>query len=155
MWALQLTAFDDHLYVVGYIGANGYFDNHVYKLPVTLLTNSANQVWRTSTRWIEFPQNASLHSSLVIGLSSLLVVGGHDTSMTADIKMYDRNLEKWRKIDSLSYARCSTAVAAINNNAIVVIGGYTKHGSTSDCMSSSLTVVELGQVEALQNLATI
>ena len=152
MWALQLTVFDDHLFVTGYIDANGDFDSHVYKLPMTLITDSANHLWRTSTRWIELPQTTSLHSSLVIGLSSLLVVGGHDASMTADIKMYDRNSEKWKKIDSLLHARCSAAVAAINNNAIVVIGGYTKHGSISDCMSSSLTVVELGQVEATQNL---
>ena len=78
-----------------------------------------------------------------------MVVGGEDrtaTIPTADIKMYDNSNKSWKKIGSLSSARSSVAVAAVYNNAIVVIGGCTK-GDTSE--SSSLTVMELGQAELL------
>ena len=63
--------------------------------------------------------------------------------------MYDNSNKSWKKIGSLSSARTSVAVAAIYNNAIIIIGGYTKEGSVVNAESSSLTVVELGQAELL------
>ena len=146
MYDIQLTVSNDHLFVVGYINANLTFDNHVYKLPVSLITNSADQQQCPSTRWIEPTQTTHWYPSLVTGLSSLIVAGGRDAAYitTADIMMYDNSTEKWKKIDSLSFARCRAATTAINNNAIIVVGGYT---SVSDADSTSLTVVELGQVE--------
>ena len=73
-----------------------------------------------------------------------MVAGGCDaTDTTADIKMYDKSTQKWKKIDSLSFPRYSTAAAAINNNSIIIIGGCT---SISAPDSTCLTVVELGQV---------
>ena len=80
-----------------------------------------------------------------------MVVGGCDKTnkTTADIKMYDRTTEEWKKIDSLSLPRSRVAVAAINNNAIIVIGGCTKEGGKNYSKSSSLTLVELGQVEEI------
>ena len=78
------------------------------------------------------------------GLSSLVVVGGHNVAgtTTADISIYDTT---WKKTDALSFARSSAAVSAINNNAIIVIGGCTKEGSVDEAMSTSLTTVELDQ----------
>ena len=81
-----------------------------------------------------------------------MVVGGQDTTgtiPTADIKMYDNSNKSWKKIGSLSSARSCVAVAAVYNNAIVVIGGCTKGGNMANAKSSSLTVVELGQAELL------
>jgi len=66
---------------------------------------------------------------------------------TADIKMYDNSKKSWKKIGSLSSARTYVAVAAVYNNAIVVIGGCTKAGGNAE--SSSLAIVELGQAELL------
>ena len=63
--------------------------------------------------------------------------------------MYDSSIENWKKIDSLSLARSRVGVAAINDNAIIIIGGCTttEHQTINGIMSSSLTLVELGQVE--------
>ena len=147
MCALELTTYDNHLFVVGYINANLNYDKHVYKLPVALVTNSAHQLHCASTGWVELTQTTHQCSSLVTGLSSLIVVGGLDvmfTTETADIMMYDEITETWKKIDSLSFARVKAATTAINDNALIVIGGLT---SMSDTDSASLTVVELGQVE--------
>ena len=43
--------------------------------------------------------------------------------------MYDNSDHSWRSVGSLSSARCLVAVAAVDNNAIVVIGGCAKEGS--------------------------
>ena len=77
----------------------------------------------------------------------MTVVGGADATTattTADINMYDRITGKWKKIDSLSFARCNTTVTAISNNAIIVIGGNTNVNYPG---SSSLNIVELGQIK--------
>ena len=92
------------------------------------------------------------HIALVPSSSPPVLFGGEDrtgTIPTADIKMYDNFNKSWKKIGSLASARSQVAVAAVYNNAIVVIGGCTKGGSMADAKSSSLTVVELGQAELL------
>ena len=87
---------------------------------------------------------------LVPGSSPPVIVGGWDhsdeTSVTG-IKMYDNSDHLWRSVGSLSSARCSVAIATVNDNAIVVIGGCTKGGSRADHGPSSLTIVELGEAE--------
>ena len=148
MYDLQLTStYNDHLFIVGYRTEGSSPRKHVYTLPVALITKSADQPQHASTRWVELAQTTLWGSSVVTGLFPLIVVGGNDaTSTTADIQMYDKTAEKWKRIDSLSFARSRAAASAINNNAIIVIGGYTKVG---DCKSSRLTIVELGQVEEI------
>ena len=61
--------------------------------------------------------------------------------------MYDNSDHSWRSVGSLSSARYFVAVVAVDNNAIVVIGGCTK--GKLERHSSSLTVVELGEAELL------
>ena len=163
MYALQLTIFSDDLFIVGYVNVGIQFDRHVHKIPVAqLIASSADQPHNGFTKLVQFAQNAftkwaqltqTTHrgSYLVSGLFPLTVVGGLDTKHepTADIMMYDSSIENWKKIDSLSLARSRVGVAAINDNAIIIIGGCTttEHQAISDLMSSTLTLVELGQVE--------
>ena len=75
----------------------------------------------------------------------------------------------WKKIGSLSSTRSLAAIAvpsvntlqcltgkvdnnnnntAVSDNAIIIIGGYTKGDTLDNVLSSSLTVVELGQTPA-------
>ena len=145
MCALQLTISDDNVFIVGYVNAKMNHNRHVYELPVAVITNSADQQC-ASTRWVELGETIHWRSSVVTGLSPLIVVGGYNaTNKTKeDIMMYDKSTQKWKKIDLLSFARCRAAITAINNNAIIVIGGCT---SVHDHKSTSLSVVELGQVE--------
>ena len=147
MFNLQLTISNDAVFIVGYTDVNFYFNKYVYELPVAVIMNSGEQQY-ASTRWVERDETTHWYTSLVTGLSSsVIVVGGYDAmfTVTEDIKMYDRSTQKWKKIDSLPFARYGAAVTAINNNAIIIIGGgvTNKH----DPVSTSLTIVELGQVE--------
>ena len=155
MYAFIPTISDDHLIIVGYSGADGRY-NGAYNIPVANITTSIDQQHNsdTPTKWTELTAADHLYTTLVPSSSPPVVVGGRDHindggTPTADIKMYDNSNKSWKKIASLSSARTDVTVAAVYNNAIVVIGGYTKGETTADALLSSLTVVELGQAELL------
>ena len=144
---------DDHLLIVGYAGADGKVKKGVYRLPVANIISSIDGQHNcaTSSRWTELTTVTHTYTALVPGSSPPVIVGGWDHSdktLTADIKMYDNSDHSWRSVGSLSSARYFVAVAAVDDNAIVVIGGCSKGGKPKG-YSSSLTVVELGEAELL------
>ena len=153
MWGFTPTIIsDDHLLIVGYRIANMKKDKSAYKIPVANITASGDKQHNsdTPTKWTELTATDHWKAALVPSSSPPVVVGGQDTTDTigtADIKMYDNSNKSWKKIGSLSSARSSVAVAAVYNNAIIIIGGCTKEGSMANAKSSSVTVVELGQAE--------
>ena len=154
MWGFIPTISDDHLIIVGYNGPDMQAYNSAYKIAVANITASIDQQHNsdTPTKWTELTAANRWRTTLVPSSSPPVVVGGEDTTatiLTADIKMYDNSNKSWKKIRSLSSARSGVAVAAVYNNAIVVIGGYTEGDTTANRKSSSLTVVELGQAELL------
>ena len=154
MYAFTPTISDDHLLIVGYYGADIRICKDAYKIPVANITASIDRQYNsdTPTTWTELTAADHWWTALVPSSSPPVVVGewNHiDKTPTADIKMYDNSNKSWKKIGSLSSARTAVAVAAVYNNAIVVIGGCTKADTTANATSSSLTVVELGQAELL------
>jgi len=144
---------DDRLLIVGYGTANLRRATNAYKIPVDDITRSGDQQQTsdTSTKWITMTNDTHRATTLVPSLSLPVVVGGRDQSgtTTSDIKMYDDSSKSWKNISSLSSARSQLAIAAVNNNAIIVIGGYTKGGSRDNVTSSSVTTVELGQTQLI------
>ena len=156
MWRFTPTISGDHLLIVGYIDADMRSKNYAYKIPVGNITASIDQQHNSDTPTKKTELTGADHwcTTLVPSSSPPVVVGGRDTTgtmPTADIKMYDNSNKSWKKIGSLSSARCEVAVAAVCNNAIIIIGGCTK-GDTiyiASRKSSSVTVVELGQAELL------
>jgi len=105
------------------------------------------------TSWTKLVPTSHVNVALVPNSSPPVVIGGHQLSQgvkkydtTANIEMYDDSSKSWNKIDSLSFARTCTAVAAIGNNAIVVIGGSI---DVNNATSSAITTAELGQAEIL------
>ena len=125
-----------------------------YKIPVAYVTSPIYHVHdhNSASEWTELTIADHWATALVPSSSPPVVVGGEDitgATPTADIKMYDNSNKSWKKIGSLLSARTRVAVAAIYNNAIVVIGGCTQAETLVNARSSSLTVVELGQAELL------
>ena len=152
MWGFTPTISDDHLLIVGYYGADIEPYNGTYKIPIAHMRSSIDQQYNseTLTKWTKLTAADHFYTALVPSSSPPVVVGGQYGGIpTADIKMYDNSNKSWKKIGSLSSARSSVAVAAVYNNAIVVIGGYTKGDTMANAKSSSLTIVELGQAELL------
>ena len=153
MYGFIPTICDDHLLIVGYSDTYNKRDRSAYKIPVANIIASIDQHHNsdTPTKWTKLTIADHWYTALVPSSSPPVVVGGEETSTTptADIKMYDNSNKSWKKIGSLSSARSRVAVAAVYNDAIVVIGGYTKGDTLANLKSSSLTVVELGQPEFL------
>ena len=149
MYGFTPTISDDHLLIGSYCPFET--STHFYKTPVVNITAPYHNIDR-STKWTKLTTPTDWFTNLVPNTSPPVVVGGEDitgTIPTADIKMYDNSNKSWKKIGSLSSARSRVAVAAVYNNAIVVIGGCTKGENVATALSSSLTVVELGQAELL------
>ena len=150
MYGFTPTISDDHLLIVGYCGADLKSYKSAYKIPVANITASINQQHNsdTPTNWTKLTVDR-WDTALVPSSSPPVVVGGEDkigTIPIADIKMYDNSSKSWKKIGLLSSARSRVAVAAIYNNAIIIIGGITKADTT---VNASVAVVELGQAELL------
>ena len=156
MWAFIPTISDDHLLIVGYSGADGRYKG-AYKIPVANITASIDQQHNsdTPTKLTELTAADHYYTALIPSSSPPVVISGEEHvndggTPTADIKMYDNSNKSWKKIGTLSSARSYAAVAAVyNNRAIVVIGGYAKGDTMANVISSSLTIVELGQAELL------
>ena len=156
LYAFIPTICDDHLLIMGYHGIDRKAKKGAYKLPVANITASIEEQHKvtssTSSRWTELTELTHSCTVLVPNSSPPVVVGGwknSDKTPTADIKIYDNSDHSWRKVGSLSSAKFHPGVAAVDNNAVIIIGGCTKGGSKDDYKSSSLTVVELGQAELL------
>ncbi|XP_065907606.1 uncharacterized protein [Dysidea avara] len=141
------------LLIVGYTGANLKHNDIAYKIPVDDITRSGDQqkTSDTPTKWITMTNATHWGTALVPSSSPPVVVGGEDENgtPTSDIKMYEDSSKSWRKVASLSSARSYTAIATVSSNAIIVIGGFAKGGSATNALSSSLTTVELGQVQLI------
>jgi len=137
--------------IIDYANADMRRDKKAYKISVDDITRSGyqQQTSDTSTKWITMTNATHWHTALIPSSSPPVEVGGEDQSgtTTSDIKMYDESSKSWKNISSLSSARSQVAIAAVHNNAIIVIGGCTKGGNNA--VSSSLTTVELGQAELL------
>ena len=154
MWGFSPIVSDGYLLIVGYGGTNMSPYNSAYKIPVATITASGDHQHNsdTPTKWNELTAVDHWESSLVPSSSPPVVVGGQNATgkmLIADIKMYDNSNKSWKKIGSLSSARSLVAVAAVYDNAIIIIGGCTKGDTTANAKSSSVTVVELGQAELL------
>ena len=153
MYDFTPTISDDHVLIVGYGDADRKPQRGAYKLPVASITTSVDQQHsETSSRWTDLTPVAHTFTAVVPSSSPPLIVGGWghgDKASTADIKMYDNADHLWKKIGSLSSPKCTVAVAAVHNNAIIVIGGCTKGDHKVNYKSSCLTVVELGKAELI------
>ena len=151
MFNSMLTTYNDHLLIVGYSSSNARC-RKTYKMPLANIAASINQQRNSDKpmKWTELSAADHFWTTPVpiANLFIPVVVGGQDIdgTPTADIKMYDNSNNSWKKIGSLSSARSAVAVAAVYNNAIIIIGGYTKGSGNFSALSSSLTLVELGQL---------
>ena len=145
---------DDHLLIAGYAGADRADKKGVYKLPVANITPSIDGQHNSATfsRWTKLTAIPHAFPALIPGSSPPVIVGGwnnSDKTSTTDIKMYDNSDHLWRSVGSLSSARCLAAVAAVDDNAIVVIGGCTRADHRAERKSSALTAVEMGEAVLL------
>ena len=153
MYDVKPIISDGSLLFVEYYKSKFVVVSDGYKMPVADIMSPVKQ----HTTWTKITPTSGIDVALVSNSSPPIVIGGHRRSLqdanrdpklskyytTANIEMYDDSSKCWKKIDSLSFARTATGVAAVGNNAIIVIGG----GTDANASSSAITTVELGQAE--------
>ena len=155
MFAFTPTICDDFLLIVGYTGANLKRCKNCFKIKVNdvLKLDRSHQQEAKDLRinWIQMADTTYLHAALVRSSPVPMVVGGenHHGKTTGKIDYYDNCTNSWISLASLSSARSSAAAVAVNNNAIIVIGGYAEGDSIDNALDSSLYTVELGQAEII------
>ena len=155
MYSFTPTISNNLLTIVGYTGADLEGHRNAYQTPVANITASHEPTRLRhklikSNKWTELTPAAHWYTALVPKCFPPVVVGGEDQSdTTADIKVYDNSKRIWKKLGSLTAATSTVGIAAVHDNAIVVVGGCTKGGNKANALSSNLNVVELGQVEIL------
>ena len=142
---------DGQLVIVGYTGADSFAKNHSLKIPIDNVIRSSYEQ-HTSAQWLTMTSATHWFTAAVPNSSPPVVVGGTDQNAipTSEIKIYNEFSKSWRQIACLSSPRTRTAVAAVNDNAIMVIGGCTEANNVDNCKSSSLTTVELGQTQLIR-----
>ena len=142
---------DDHLLIVGYHGVYASRCKRAYKIPVGSITKSLQLKHNAPIDWIKMAEATHWFTSLIPNSSPPVLVGGENNTNAAmdEIFMYDYSNNNWIKVGSLSSARSYVTVSAMYNNAIIVIGGYTKTRNKISAKSSSVTLMELGQAELL------
>jgi len=152
MWGFTPSTCGDQLIIIGY-----HDEVHRYNvpcmIPLTDIVSSLNQPPDTSEhfKWSELaPLYPYWSIALLPNSSPPVIVGGRNRSGTTSsdcIKMYDSSSESWITIATLPSPRGRVAVATIDNNAIIVIGGVAQLGDQDTSKTYNLTLVELGQVE--------
>ena len=149
MWAPVLTISDDLLHIVGYSSMNGN-SRKVYRVPAHMITSSAAQLTSNETDlWAELPPAPHGSTAVISNSCPPVIIGGRDEQgvPTADITVLDVPNNPWKKIASLTTARVSTAVVSINEDSILVIGGYSGGHDAEEVLKNSITTVEKGTIK--------
>jgi len=146
MCCFSPSTFDDHLIIVGYHG-RGHRSNVPYLIPFIDIVLSAHG-HSIKSGWSQLTLTVPYWSiALVPSSSPPVILGGRSLKgeeSTDCIRMYNNSEKSWKTIATLSSPRARVAVAAISNNAIIVIGGIAQIGGED---FYDLTLVELGQAE--------
>ena len=151
MWGYRPTICDGHYLIVGFHGTTMAISNDVYKMPVTKIIAPANEqdIDGAVTEWIKLTSTKYWYTSLVPDCFPPVIVGGWDKQskqITTNVEIYNYSSQSWKTIGSLLYPRAITTVASITSSSFIVIGGCTKCDTFGNAKLSSLTAIELGEL---------
>lgn len=149
MWAFTPVISDDHVYIVGFSGANK-LHNSAYRAPVANIAAPGT----AKTNWSKLTPPPYYGTAIVPGLSPIMTVGGlipGSSSTTSDITIYNTSRKSWNTISALLYSHSSVAVASISANAFITIGGSLMAGEVDVRKSTSVPNVEMAQAEYSPN----
>ena len=149
MWAINFAICSDHLYIVGYNDAKHTKPN-AFRISATVLLSTlrSSKPYNNTPYWTALPEAPYCRAGLASTHLLLMTAGGSNQSsqLTSGVFWFDRFNKKWRNIGCLTSPRAGVAICTLNDT-IMVFGGYSKGGSIEASEESSLTTVEIGQVE--------
>ena len=150
MWSINLTVWEDYMYIVGY-SSSKHTSGNTYKISVGAVLISSLNPTKSCTghnQWITLPAAPHIRAGVVCIGSRLMIAGGSWSSkVTSDIFSFDGVNHVWKKIGTLASARAGVAVCALSDTTLMAIGGYSQGGGIEASEKSSLSTVEIGQTE--------
>ena len=147
MWSIKPTITGEDILVVGY-STDGGRSKAVFQIRADIITLSAQNP-TIFGQWIELSPAPYYETATLPHSNPPLIVGGRDNSginSFADISMYDRSQRKWIRVDSLQSPRYYVSTAAINSNAIIVMGGNIKGQDIRTARVFASLTVEIGHI---------
>ena len=148
MWRIKPTISGEYITIVGYSSDLRY--NAFHQITTEEIISSLDQPLSTGAvtgQWKKLSPAAHWDTTTVPYSNPPVIIGGSVKGVpTSDVSLYDSSKNSWRKVDSLTSARSNVAIALLNNNSIIVIGGNRSGGSVEGAMASSLTTVEIGNI---------
>ena len=149
MCNVKPTISRDSITIVGYEQSGSCHNTH-YQISVEKIISSLDQPLSTGAvtgQWNKLSLATSYYTATVPYSNPPVIIGGSVKGVpTSDITLYDSSKNSWRKVDSLTSARNSVGVALLNNNSIIVIGGFSGGVGIEAAKASSLTTVEIGNI---------
>ena len=142
MWNMSTTICDHSMYIIGYAGEDNMRYQAAYRLSAFDIENSTTaKVWKK----IRSPPRA--RTTVVPYGYPPLIIGGNDPQFDSvvDVNLYNDENDTWALVDTLKTPRAYSIVAAVDDNAIIVIGGCHKAKNLTTCKASAVVTVEIGQ----------
>jgi len=117
MWNMSTTICNNDMYIIGYAGDDNIRYVSSYKLSANEIVNST-----IARSWSTLQSPSRARTTVVPDFIQPLIVGGSDRSNSvADVSMCV--MGSWTVVDTLKTPRAYPIVAAVDDNAIIVIGG--------------------------------
>ena len=128
----------DHIYILSLIGDS----KSMYTCPVSALIQYCSSRL-TADVWNEVTTPPVTFSACVSILGRLLSIGGRDSNYkpTTAVYMYNPNSDSWQVISHMATPRCHCSAAVLNNNQVMVVGGYTDVSMPSETDSVELAIL--------------
>ena len=147
MWNINLVVHKDYLYTVGFCGVD-YTSADMYRIPAGAVLVSSLASTRSRNYWIPLPAVPHIRADVACVGSLLIAVGGSKShKVLSEIFSFDTINLVWKKIGALTSVRADVAVCALSNTTIMAVGGYSKGGGCKEAEKSSLSTVEVGEIE--------
>ena len=142
MWNMSTTICNNDMYIIGYAGSDNMRYQIAYKLAVSDIENSA-----TAKVWKKLHSPPRARTTVLPYTFPPLIVGGNDNNFNGvvDVSIYNVATDTWSLVDMLKTARAYSIVAAVDDNAIIVIGGCHEARNLTTCKASAIKTVEIGQ----------
>ncbi|XP_065894290.1 uncharacterized protein [Dysidea avara] len=142
MWNMSTTICDNEMYIIGYAGEDNMRHKATYRLSADDIVHST-----TAKSWKFLLPPPRLRTTVVSHSNPPLIIGGNDQlfDSVADVNMFNAEMNTWTLVDTLKTPRAYSIVAAIDDKAIIVIGGCHKAKNRTTCMQSAIATVEIGQ----------
>ena len=150
MFSIKPTISGDYITIVGYSNNEGRYKGY-YQISTQEIISSLDQplsIGTVTRQWQELSAATHYVTATVPYSNPPVIIGGisQGSVPTSDVSLYDSSKNLWKKIDSLTTARADIGVSLINNSTIIIMGGYTRGGSTETCITSFFTTVEIGNI---------